>query len=220
MKKRIERSKSCRISFLNPPFGFREKLMKKRIERCSGSFPRILLYLSMFQRKAHEKEDWESNFTSLGSFSPYLFCFREKLMKKRIERRSGRKNTAFHSSKLVSEKSSWKRGLRAFFSSSVNSLFFSVSEKSSWKRGLRELRKKERKRERERKFQRKAHEKEDWEIKYVLEPEVAPLLYVSEKSSWKRGLRDLVLCYTGPRNRWILRFREKLMKKRIEREKT
>ena len=60
--------------------------MKKRIESStSSSFKKSLLV--QFQRKAHEKEDWETSNTRHSRQTVGAVCFREKLMKKRIERR-------------------------------------------------------------------------------------------------------------------------------------
>ena len=150
---------------------FREKLMKKRIESNKIAKSSNRRVVSMFQRKAHEKEDWELLFRFFPTFL-FLPRFREKLMKKRIE-----SSTAyFYLTMLyicVSEKSSWKRGLRERSSGeglSVASLFFCFREKLMKKR---------------------------------IEREVNSSLFsfssfsVSEKSSWKRGLRDVAA--TKPR---------------------
>ena len=141
-------------------------------------------------------------------------------MKKRIERDYF---TLFlwHSRRMVSEKSSWKRGLREevrrdrssqvqfrfqrkahekedweFNTShvSLEGIAAPVSEKSSWKRGLRGMEVIERvlANTPESLFQRKAHEKEDWELEDFAGCLRKVYLYVSEKSSWKRGLREFV----------------------------
>ena len=213
--------------------------MKKRIER------RFLHFLSsiwvpLFQRKAHEKEDWERILTSSSIVSPRTVSeksswkrgLRESIVptifacspSNTFQRKAHEKedwelnpSTSLHLWRifLVSEKSSWKRGLRADSRSSRQFALGSyVSEKSSWKRGLRDVQ-----------YgcgnitaARFVSEKSSW--KRGLRADDALLnttyriLLVSEKSSWKRGLRVL-----QPQiflSSIYIGFREKLMKKRIE----
>ena len=73
-----------RIIFLSSR-SFREKLMKKRIESLKVSETTVALDIVMFQRKAHEKEDWEC-YARYFQHDRFTLGFREKLMKKRIER--------------------------------------------------------------------------------------------------------------------------------------
>ena len=164
MKKRIERFSfffGWEVALL---FRFREKLMKKRIERSIGLGSNNVFRLLLFQRKAHEKEDWE--YKHKNQYWEIKWC-------------------------SVSEKSSWKRGLRAEVRTSAHSTHTS---------GFRE------------KLMKKRIERIE-----ILSMRPSPYcLPVSEKSSWKRGLRDRVSS-TPWCGEYLCRFREKLMKKRIER---
>ena len=188
--------------------------MKKRIERETS---RQGQYWSVhrFQRKAHEKEDWEDT-SSPAFLSCSMVCFREKLMKKRIESETKGGGKIPLQMNLVSEKSSWKRGLRVNWAFLIpTSINFCFREKLMKKRI-------------ERTysppvsfnssftFQRKAHEKEDWEktaSKISLRLSLIRFQRKAhEKEDWEYyyGNQHPVLC--NP-----VRFREKLMKKRIER---
>ena len=143
-----------------------------------------------FQRKAHEKEDWEiPKCLHRIVIISYPFGFREKLMKKRIESFLRFWFSGLFPIRSFREKLMKKRIERRGVLDKNSSQITAVSEKSSWKRGLR--------------------------VSALPVLLIFLIIFVSEKSSWKRGLRE--------NNKKVeervkfSRFREKLMKKRIER---
>ena len=143
-----------------------------------------------------EKSSWKRGLRVQRRENSSGWClltrFREKLMKKRIESRWGSALQRWRDIRLFQrkahEKEDWE--IINFLTEYWHSNFIV--------------------------FQRKAHEKEDWES--ILG---AIFMYgfmnVSEKSSWKRGLRGCLQYSWVPFYHFLYRFREKLMKKRIER---
>ena len=136
--------------------------MKKRIERLLVSTFQLSTGIIQFQRKAHEKEDWECSALS-GLILTIFVSFREKLMKKRIESVLPYVivihvyNLSFQ--RKAHEKEDWE--------SFKNRSHYCIFQK---------------------RFQRKAHEKEDWELKII---KVTVLPYVvfqrkaHEKEDWE-----------------------------------
>ena len=163
--------------------------MKKRIERPLPLPPIWSVILSLFQRKAHEKEDWEK-----------LACTHESSVKCCLFQRKAheKEDWEYYTSeqwtlpqlclfqRKAHEKEDWESG----HSTNIISISIPhVSEKSSWKRGLREFSDPHSgQHSGTSSFREKLMKKR---IESFSGPDygLSNCLFVSEKSSWKRGLR-------------------------------